>query len=307
MAWRGSAITVPGLLSDFVGVIQQVYSFDAANTLTKVTWRVTDAPSGGVVTIRMHDQADGLGEYVEATIADGETFVTKTESIGTGAGLWQEITVAGGAAMNLSGEYEMITGEGISVYFTTLALVKNDGKLAGTDADRDTLLNQLIAGVTREMQEYMGRDIVQGSQVDEKLDGSGTDTVYARSYPVIAVDSLTLDGGALVADTDFEFGEQDQASGALVRISGGYPIAWNRGRRNVVFTYDHGYVNVPADLVSAATAAALWRFADSRRSGEGRRGLDNLGVDPASASAFDRDLWTRQVLPVCNRYRRVLS
>ena len=305
MAWRGTFVTVPGLLTGFVGTIQQVYAFDAANTLTKITWRVTDAPSGGTVTLRVHDQADGLGNFEDVVIADGTTFSTADVSMVTGAGLWQEVQAESGAAMNLSGEYEMVTGDGITQNFTTLAAVKLDAKIAGTDPDRDSVLNAMISGVTGMMQDWMERDIVQGTVTSEKIDGDGSDSVFTKKFPLLEITTLTEDAAALVENTDFESVGPDLDEGRIVRISGTDAIAWSRGRRNIVTTYDHGYVTVPAALVTAATSLVVAKYFETVQSGKSWRGLSSKGVDPNASVSYDKDIWTRETIPAMKRFRRM--
>jgi hypothetical protein len=304
MAWRGSFIPIAGALDGYASEVMQVYTFDAANVLTKITFHVTDPPVGGVVTIRVHDVAAANGEYEEITIADGELYATADVTMATDAGLWQEITVADGDAMNLSGEYEMQTGSGISQYFTTLALVKKDAEIAGTDSDRDTVLNSIIAGVTRQMQDWMGRDIVQGTATAEKIGGHYSDTIYTEHYPIISITSLTENDAALVEDTGFESLGPDLPSGKIVRISGTSPIAWFTGRRNISVTYDHGYANVPDSLVTACTALVVVKYFETLQSGRGWRGLSSKGVDPNASTTYDKEIWQRETIPAMAPFRK---
>lgn len=306
MAWRGTFVTIPGLLTGHVGVIQQVYQFDAANTLTKITWRVTDAPSGGTVKLRVHDQADGLGAYQELTIANGTTFVTATVSMVTGAGLWQEVEAESGGAMNLSGEYEMISGDGITQNFTTLAAVKLDAKIAGTDSDRDSVLNAMISGVTGMMQDWIGRKIAQGTVTGEKIDGYSDGPIQTKHYPILDIVTLTENTKTLTEGVDFESVGTDLAHGQIYRLSGSSSIAWSSGKRNIVVTYDHGYVVIPPALVTAATALVVAKFFETVQSGKSWRGLLSKGVDPNSAVTYDKEIWKRETIPAMAPYRKAV-
>jgi len=305
MGWRGSFVPIPGLLTGFVGSIVKVYAFDDANTLRKVTWRVNDAPSGGAVVIRVHDQADGQGDYREHTIADGENFVTGDVSMATIDGLWQEVESEGGNAVSLSGEYEMSTSSGITQFFTTLAHVKVDLKETGVDADRDIILNQLIEGVTRQMQSWMGRDIVQGTMTDEKIDGPVGDSIFTQEFPILEITSLEESDTALVEDTDFESVGTDQKAGRIVRLAGTSAANWLRGRRNIKLTYDHGFAVVPEDLVTAATALVAAKWFETTQSTKAWRGLASKGVDPNAATVYDKEIWSREVIPAMQHYRRL--
>ncbi len=305
MGFLGAFNPVPGFLTGFVGTIVKVRDVTTPETITRVTWRVNDAPSGGVVTIRLHDQADGLGSFIEATIADGTFFISVTGSLALTDGMWQEITVATGAPMALSGEFESSAASGITAFFTTLAKVKLDAKITDVVADRDAVINNMIAGVTRRMQDWMQRDIVPGTTVDEKIDGFGFDEISTRNWPITNITALTEEGLALVEDTDFELTDNDQDDGTIIRISGTATLGWVRGRRNIVVTYDHGYASVPESLCEAATALVIAKFFETRQSGQGWRGLLSKGVDPNASTNYDKEIWERDVLPAMESYTRM--
>jgi hypothetical protein len=277
--------------------------------MTRASFRVTDAPSTGTVTVELNTESDGSGaNKIEATIADGTTFITDTGTVTIPAGgaLYQIVTAESGDAMNLSGEYEIESASGATTMLTTLAKVKLDAEIAGTDADRDTVLNSLIAGVSKQMQNWMDRPIVQSTATDEKIDSSGSSVVQTRHYPIISISALTELDAALAEDTGFEIEEQDKERGQIERISGGLPAGWVRGRRVVKVTYVHGFASVPDDLVQAATALVVVKYFETKQ-GKGWRGLASKGVDPNTAVSFDKDLWERETIPAMARYRRVMA
>jgi hypothetical protein len=304
MPWIGTLKTLPGLLTGFQDVVEKVRDFDEANTLTNLTVRVTDAPTDDL-TLRVHDQADGLGLTADAVILSGTTYISASVSMVTGSGLWQEVVGDSHGAMSLSGEYTMSSATGIATYFTDLAAVKLDANITTTDANRDTVLTSYIAGVTGQMQDYMGRDIVQGTTT-EKIDGYGFDTIRTANNPITNITSLTEDGTALVENTDFESVNRDLERGEIIRISGGYPATWAKARRNIAITYDHGYVAIPLGLVTACTSLVVAKFNESVRSGKAWGGLSSKGVNPNDSVTYDKDIWQRETVPAMQRYRRVV-
>jgi hypothetical protein len=185
--------------------------------------------------------------------------------------------------------------------------VKLDAKIASDDSDRDTVLNSIIAGVTRQMQDWMGREIVQGTATAEKISGHFSDAIYTEHYPLIEVASLTENDTALVEDTDFEALGPDLPYGKIVRTSGTSPIAWGKGRRNIAITYDHGYVNVPDSLVTAATALVVAKYFETLQSGRGWRGLASKGVDPNATTTYDKEIWARETIPAMTPFRKRLA
>ena len=88
MSERAATPPIPGLLSGYVGPVVPltVAYFAAANTLERVSFRVTDKPSGGSVTVELNTAADGTGNGFGATIADGTDFITATGSAAIAAG-----------------------------------------------------------------------------------------------------------------------------------------------------------------------------------------------------------------------------
>ena len=310
MPYRGATIPLTGLMSGYIsgqppGLL--VKQFTVANVLTDVLFRVTDPPTGGDLIIQLNDAEDGSGESIEVTIPDGETYGSNTGTISVGS-LWQIVISEGGTgtALNLSGEYEMNSVTGVEDYFTTLERVKFDAKISGTDTTRDSVLNWMIAGVTRAMQDDMRRDIVQGTMTDEKIDGGGDDSIFTDESPILEITSLTENDTALTEDTDFESVGKDQAEGRIVRISGTSAISWPRGRRNIKTTYDHGYVVVPDSLVTAATALVVAKFNETVQSGKGWRGLTSKGVDPSASTTYDKKIWERETIPAMHRYRKLV-
>jgi hypothetical protein len=310
MPYRGTTIPLPGLMTGYIagqppGLL--VKEFTVENVLTSVLFRVTETPANGDLVIELNDLEDGTGQATQVTILQGETYAESTGLSVSVEALWQIVRSEAGtdSAMNLSGEYEMNSVTGVEDYFTTLTKVKQDADISGTDADRDTVLNQIIAGVTRQMQDWMGRMIVQGTVTDEKIDGNGDDEIYLGRFPLIEVTALTEDDTALVEDTDFEAVGPDLEAGRIVRISGTNATAWSSGRRNIKLTYDYGYVTGPDSLVTACTSLVVAKFFETVQSGKGWGGVLSKGVDPNASVSYDKDIWTRETIPAMAPYRRM--
>jgi hypothetical protein len=310
MADRGSIPQIPGLLTGFVtpSVIPlQVAYFASATVLNRVSFRVTDPPTGGSVTAQLNTASDVSGSSISAVILDGTRFITATGSVSIAAGgaLYLRVTAESGSAMNFSGEYEVDSVSGVTSMLTSLALVKLHAKITGTDADRDTVLAAWIAGISRQMQSYMSRTIASASTTNEKIDSNGSHAIQAHDYPIITVTSLYERETLLAENVDFELNPLDRKLGQIVRISDAYPIGWLPGIRVVRLTYNHGYANVPDDLVWAATEAVVLRYYNTVQSGKGWGGLGSKGVEPAASATYDKDFWARDIVPVLDPYRRM--
>jgi Phage gp6-like head-tail connector protein len=115
------------------------------------------------------------------------------------------------------------------------------GITADTD---DDYLTRAIERVSLSASLYCNRVFVRETVQDEfELRGSSS-VLYAARFPVIEVDTLTLDGVELVEDVDFRV---DSAKGHIYRIDG----RWNG--ETVTVVYDSGFDPIPVDLQGAAT------------------------------------------------------
>lgn len=304
----GSLPSIPGLLTGWVDVAQTVAYFSAPNELTDVTFRLGVAPPAGSVTVKLNTQADGLGDGLEATFATGEVIkmASGTVTIAAGSYLYQIVTLDDPGAQNLSGDYVVTLSSGVTQLLTSLSRIKAYLDITTTDAARDLVLNHVMAGVSSRMTHYMDRAIISTTITGEKIDSIGGHQIQTRHYPIISVTSLAENATALVEDTGFEMTPEDLENGQITRISGSSPIAWARGLRVVELTYVNGFAVVPDDLIQAATELSAIKYKESGESNKGWLGLGSKGVDPAASVSFDKDLWTREVAPMLDKYRRVV-
>ena len=86
------------------------------------------------------------------------------------------------------------------------------------------------------------------------LDGHGREAVLLPAAPVLSVSSVTLDGTALTAGTDYDW----SADGFLRSLSG----CWRETLPCIGGVYDHGYADIPEDIqeVVIDQARALYRI-----------------------------------------------
>lgn len=94
--------------------------------------------------------------------------------------------------------------------------------------------------------------LVSGDEVT--LDGNGCESLLLPAAPVVAVESVTLDGGVLVEGTDYSW----SGDGFLRRLNG----CWPDRLRCVTVVYDHGHDPVPEDVqeVVIDQARAMFRI-----------------------------------------------
>lgn len=105
---------------------------------------------------------------------------------------------------------------------------------------------------------YTGLTINPVASETVTLNGNGATTMLLDNPPVSGVDSVEVDGVALVEGTDFEW----TTAGILYRLDG---YTWTSGVKNVEVVYDHGWPTtgdnaIPSDLrfIALQVAARIY-------------------------------------------------
>lgn len=190
--------------------------------------------------------------------------------------------------------------------FTDLATVKAWASV--TVATDDALLTDLIASVTKSMQQYMSQNILAAAYT-ETYNGSGTTRQALRQNPVTAVTALTILGQTIAPATSplgagFLFDDLGVylTPGTLVPVPAYAAPALSvfpRMPLSVQVTYNAGFATVPADLKGAATRQVVYEYRGRQREGEASKTLG-----PSMTTAFLTDSWNPRTLQVMDTYRR---
>lgn len=148
--------------------------------------------------------------------------------------------------------------------------------------EHDDELPAYITAVSQRLDALIG-PIVQRTVTDEKHNGGdGEDRlIFLRHYPIASVASVTENGIALVADTDFyidEYYANHEWLGNIVErwdSSKNRSSTWEKGRRNISVSYTAGRAvdtaSVPELYKTAArlTLANFWRSQQDSSGGMG--------------------------------------
>jgi len=140
---------------------------------------------------------------------------------------------------------------------TTLSLVKLD--LGLTDSTHNTLLEQLINGVSNQILAYLDREIKRTVHTTELYAVNNAQTLLLKNYPVQTLSECKLGGVVLNIGTDVIL---EGESGRLYRAQGWIGNYYTRGTfpdifsgaRDISVTYTSGYY-LPADGSYSAGAA----------------------------------------------------
>jgi Phage gp6-like head-tail connector protein len=166
--------------------------------------------------------------------------------------------------------------------FTTLSDVKawlQNGQSSFPTID-DALLSRLITAASQYIQTWLNRQIPLADYVEVR-DGTGGHRLQFGCFPVVTIQSLTVDGqmipqAASICAAGYSF----SASQLSVR---GYKFC--RGAQNVVIAYTAGYATIPPDIAQACIDLVALRYRERTRIGEISKSLG--GIETVSFSQKD--------------------
>lgn len=109
-------------------------------------------------------------------------------------------------------------------------------------AEPDTTVAALIADAQALIEAETGRTLESDTRA-ETFDG-GRVALFLKHWPVTAIGQVDEDGTTLTADDDYKFYE----NGKLIRVSGGYRIAWKTLKSQAIdVTYTGGFLSPDHD------------------------------------------------------------
>lgn len=154
---------------------------------------------------------------------------------------------------------------------TTLARVKSWSTLPNINTADDQLLSDLISGASDDIIRYLDRKNIYRTTFSDYMDGNGGIKMPLKQWPVISVNSLSIDGVSQTAATPPSFGYfldpwDGQPPGGLQYVSivgSGVRYRTNgssyfcRGVRNVYVSYVAGYCVTDEEQTIPATPYAI--------------------------------------------------
>jgi len=163
----------------------------------------------------------------------------------------------------------------------------------------DATLQALITNGSAQVLQYINRPHILSSvlgTLNESYDGNDSDRLLPRSFPVISVSSVTVDGIAIpLAPAAWLPGFLWDGRRILLR-----GFKFNCGVQNVQITYTAGYLSVPLDLKQAAIEAFALAYRQRTHIGE-----KSSSMGGQVTLAFDMSDTPPRSLSVFNQYRRL--
>lgn len=294
-------VSFPGILTDAQEIELPAFSFPLR--ILAFAPAVDIPPTSSPITIRIQN-ATGASppNHIEATIAaSANTGAVALGSVPITAGTKPivRIVTANGAQI-LRGHFEI--GSGITAILaadlTTLALVKEWLKIAGTDDD--TLISSLVSAVSRQFHTYMGR-IIPSASYTERVDLHGDTMISIRNPPLTTLTQVALEG-------DFGiYTEVVTAADLKVDAEAGQIFWTNRFKLRQLgaeVQYTGGFVTIPEDLQREATRETAHSFRHSEPGG-GRLGLESNILDTGGTASYTQTPFLPGVRMVLDGYRRL--
>jgi hypothetical protein len=170
---------------------------------------------------------------------------------------------------------------------TTIANVKSWLQIKSNEFDDD--LTRLITASSVFAQSWMNRNIITSAYV-EKRSGHGGQNMMTSNYPLVTVDSVTVDGLVIPA-ISYTFDAHE------IFLVNGY---FTRAKNNVALGYTAGYATVPADIEQGIieTIALRWKERD-------RIGLTSKAMAGETTSFITSD-YPPSAIGVFKQYKKVI-
>lgn len=151
---------------------------------------------------------------------------------------------------------------------TTIDNVKAYLAISKPDAVTDDLLERLIDAASEFVEQWLGRNVLS-AQIVEYHSGNSKDAIILKQAPITSVTSVTLNGQTIPEAVDPADIGWMLVDNWLVYQHG----LFGRGRKNLVVTYEAGYLAVPADIEQAVIEMVCLRYKERERIGHVSKSL----------------------------------
>ncbi len=141
--------------------------------------------------------------------------------------------------------------------FTTVAIVRTLLDLKTASESDDTAINILIGAASSTIRTYCNRTFTEQLYIETR-DGTGTNSLMVREFPVTSISRVTVDGRDLptTAFVRWRFG---------VKLTSGF---FAPGVENVETEYTAGFSVTPADIAESCAKLAAYKFRAYSRIGQ---------------------------------------
>jgi len=173
----------------------------------------------------------------------------------------------------------------------TLEDVKIFLNVASGSTTHDALLKLLIEQYSAVIEGYCRRKFSQDNY-EEVYDGNGKTSLLLDNYPIISIESLTIDDYPYTA-SDYLIYKNE---GEIKLVEDAFAI----GNQNVEIEYTAGFEEVPADIKLCCTEMTASKFKEI----DGNRiGIASISFGDQNTT-FRESEFTDKIKNILNRYRK---
>lgn len=176
----------------------------------------------------------------------------------------------------------------------------------GNSTINDLVLEIYINGISDMILKMIGRNILATDYI-ENIQGTNTEYLLLKNYPVNSVRSVVIDGMMEMDSTDYEVDN----NGIIFKGSGwwasGYSDLMSRRRtltqRTIRVNYNAGYEEVPSDLklLTLGIIKGQINFDTS-----GANGMKSYSISDVKITWADEVKFTESQMVIINNYKKVL-
>ncbi|PKM61638.1 MAG: hypothetical protein CVU99_02440 [Firmicutes bacterium HGW-Firmicutes-4] len=193
---------------------------------------------------------------------------------------------------------------------TTVERLKQFNGIAEADTSQDFKLEFLINSASQEIENILGRKLKK-AQYTEKVKGNNRLTIQVKSYPVLGIDSIKINGST-VNESDYSFDESGIIEGTRPWGASGlhYGISnfMVQQSKNIEIAYTAGYVlpkdeteEEPRTLPYDIEAALFSMINGAMALTDGAAGLKSFSISDVRWE-WDKD-YMRSILPSLMQHR----
>ncbi|MFC4768738.1 head-tail connector protein [Effusibacillus consociatus] len=172
---------------------------------------------------------------------------------------------------------------------TDLASTKSYLDIDTTDTSKDSIIEFLINAASEAIEKYCRRKMKQATYTDEEYDGTGSQNLYLKQYPISSITSIKIDD-VVVAATEYKTRKE---SGIVVRMN----AMWDKGILNLKVTYQAGYAAIPSDVELACKHLVKFYF---------KTEIADFSTTFGEGFVMRPEDWPRQVKALLSPHRKVL-
>lgn len=176
------------------------------------------------------------------------------------------------------------------------------GASATTSLAEDSRLQRLITACSQNFISATSRPAFLPTSVSEKRNGNGQQTIVPYAWPILSVQSVTIQGVTLAQSPDgIKGGWVNDAYKIMVigyQFSSFNNFSFTQGFQNIILNYTFGYPSIPFDVSQAVIEWVQQKYRRSQHVDQ-----DSQASTDKTVISFSKDSMPKSVKDVINFYK----